>query len=370
MRHAKILLAALCVLGLSLATAEAGLNPADPGLAGGIATYNPNLSRICTDCHTGVPSAMAQNGTHFAYIVGSSALTRSGGGWTDGNWGTAPRTNGAYFKASKWSTQGTWSKFGNRTDNTSRFTAVASDNAGMGTSDTTLSNYAGYEIICESCHNMVHNVAGGNNLVAPMTGAYTANTGATTQLTTWSDGGEATLCVGCHGFMYTSNTANSADARYGDTRNNNEVAGSGLKLNNHRHTISGTLYANNHHVMTGDVFNTTMATAGLLWRDVLVVPADASGTFDSGSSRGQMPQRAPWINDGGKIKAAATTNFTCVHCHAAPHTGDVTTGASILRDTNAEGTNTGGAMARIGETGRTWMGFSDANYCNDCHRTK
>ncbi len=369
MRYIQILLAAFCVLGLTLGAAYAGLNPQDPGLAGGTAVYNPNLSRICTDCHTNVPSAETMRGSHFAYYVGSGLTTRTGGGWTGSLNG--PRANGAYFKASMWGTGAwrAWSKYGNTTDNTNRYTATASDNAGMGVTTAIGTAYNSYQIICESCHSLVLNVAGGNNLVAPMTGAYAANTGTATQVNPWSNGDEATLCVGCHGFMYTTNATNTV-ARYSDTRNNNEVAGSGKKDNNHFHYISGTQYAQNHHVMTGDAINSTMAGAGLLWRDVFVVPPDAAGTVDSGVVRGQMPQQASWVTDGGKAKASTTTYVNCVHCHSAPHTGDITTGASILRDTNAGGTNTGGAMARIGEGGRTWMGMSDVNYCNDCHTLK
>lgn len=365
MRYIQILLVAFCVLGLSLAAAEAGLNPQDPGLAGGLATYNPQLSRICQECHGTAPSSETMNGTHFVFPIGGAVNTRSGGGWTGSIGGV--RENGAYFKVSEWTAQGTWSRYGNTSDNTNRYTATASDNAGMGTTTAIGTVYNQYEIICESCHSLVLNVAGGNNLVAPMTGAYAANEGTATQDNPWSNGSEATLCVGCHGFMYTTNGTNTNNARYSDTRNQNEVAGSGLKENNHFHYVDGTQRAQNHHVMTGDVFNTTMAAAWLLWRDVTSVDPAAAGTVDSGSSRGQMPQLGTWTNDGGKVKASTTTNVNCVHCHAAPHTGDDTTGASILRDTNAAGTNTGGLMSRIGEDSRTWMGFADAEYCNDCH---
>jgi hypothetical protein len=388
MRHLKILVLSLGTLALGAGAVVAGMNPNDFGLAGGSAAYNTGKSRICIDCHTTVPgnNSAATRGTHF--VVGSSADdTRTGGGWT-GNSKNGERRDSAYFRLAQWPVGGTYSKYGgHNTDNNSYFTG-ATDNiiAGLARSDASLGNYTTREIICESCHNLVLNVAGGNNLVAPMTVAtYTANTGDNTQVINWQNSDEATLCVGCHGFMYSAAggpigapTA-AIGARLADTRNNID-GGSVLRNNNHRHYIGGVAYNQNHHMMSADTFAVATASAGLYWADTLVKDIGTTSGWAAGAvlsttpvanARGTMPMLAAWVNDGGKVKASAAGSLNCLHCHSAPHSGDTTMGASILRDTNAAGVNTFGtpAIARLGEgsTPRDWMNFNDTLYCNDCH---
>jgi hypothetical protein len=384
MRYIKILLLGICILALSFGTADAGLNPADPGLAGGTATYKLGLSRICIDCHSRIPGGGAQTGTHFVVGPGDGAITRSGGGWTSLN-SYGAREGREYFRLNMWmggssGHTGTWSKYGDSTDNTSYYTAAAIDNTGLATTDTTLANYAAREIICESCHNLVKNVAGGNNLVAPMTsGTYTADTGNATQANPWNNGTEATLCVGCHGFMYTSSdTANAATARYGDDRNSLDGALGTEKGNNHAHYVDGVKRNQNHHVMTGDRIQPSMAAAWLLWRDTSTVDTTSAGwpsgseaittTYTAGA-RGQFPMLATWDTDGGKAKPSTATDLNCVHCHSAPHSGATTLGASIIRDTNSGG-SAADELERLGEGSRAWMGFSDANFCQDCHQLR
>jgi len=216
-------------------------------------------------------------------------------------------------------------------------------------------------------------VAGGNNLVAPMTGM---TGGEYTQIAPWGAANEATLCVGCHGFMYTTNAANYVQ-NYTNARNMSEWGGV-RKENNHYHRINGVQYNQNHHVMSGDPATATHAAAGILWRDVLSIPSDgAFYTLETTSLRGQMPQRVTWVADGGKVKRGPD-NFNCLHCHSQPHSGLNGTAASILRDTDAGGVTIADVRPaglqhtwRIGEGAgvntRTWMGFSDVQYCNDCH---
>jgi cytochrome c553 len=392
MRYTKILLLGVSALALAVGTAGAGLNPQNPGIGGSTAYIG--ASRSCVECHTRIQlsttTAGAMNGTHFVTAGTTTADTRSGGGWTDAITGTAPRTGGQYFKTTAWPNPqagrgSIFSKYGRATDNASLIAGTATDNTGAATGAQTAATLAASQIICESCHNVISNVAGGNNLLAPMTSAtYTVNVGDTLQTVGWANADEATLCVGCHGFMYTTAVAAGQQPRYNDTRNTTD--GTVRRGNNHVHYINGTKYAQNHHVMTGDMIDATRAGQGIYWADTLVKDTSAAGwgatgsatntTFTAGT-RGTMPQRATWLTDPGQVaannktKSTTATQLHCITCHASPHSGDVTTGASILRDTNAGGTGTAlTAIARIGDGGRTWMGFDDLQYCNDCHTLK
>ena len=399
MRHLKILVMSLGTLALCTGAAVAGMNPNDFGLAGGSATYNTGKSRICVECHSTVPgnTVAGQRGTHF--VVGVSGDdTRTGGGWV-GNSKIGARLNAAYFRVAQWPIGGTYSKYGgHNTDNTSYYSG-ATDNivAGLAKADAVPGNYTTREIICESCHNLVLNVAGGNNLVAPMTvAAYTANTGDNVQVIPWQNSDEATLCVGCHGFMYaaaggpTGAPTAAVGARLGDTRNN--IDGGGLKRdNNHRHYIGGAPYNQNHHVMTADTFTPALATAGLYWSDTTVKDFDTrSGwvnpsTFSTAvpptpvaatlasPARGTMPMRAAWLDGKQLVRSTSAAQMNCLQCHSLPHSGETTMGASLIRDAGAPlpiaGTNTfpTPAIARLGEGSRDWMTFADQNYCQDCH---
>jgi hypothetical protein len=336
---------------------------------------------MCINCHTVAPGGGTHFGSHFVFNPADSPArpTNSGGGNAAGGL-KAARDLGQYFKTTQWTTMTgslSYSKYGRTSDNAS--ISAANDNAGFGGAVFVAASTAPYqaaEIICESCHNIVKNVAGGNNLVAPMTAVSGAGT-VYTQVAPWNATNEAPLCVGCHGFMYVLNAANTG-SNYADTRNTSEWGG--LRTNNHFHMINGVQYDQNHHVMSGDPATVAEAAAGILWRDVLSIPSDgAFASLDVTLARGQMPQRAAWLNtDGsGKVKAGAA-NFNCVTCHSQPHSGNNGTAASILRDTDAGGvviadTRPAGLQHtyRLGEgTGvntRTWMGLSDVQYCNDCH---
>lgn len=391
MRHLKILVLATCSLALCFGAAVAGMNPNDFGLAGGVALYNPMKSRICTDCHTripGSPTVANGYGSHFV-TAGAAHDTQSGGGWTGSKNGV--RTGGQFFRLNAWPIGGTYSKYGGTgTDNTSYYTAATDNQAGLAISSTTLTAYTGAtgrEMICESCHNVVKNVAGGNNLVAPLTAVYSANgagAASAVQVTNWQNGDDSPLCVGCHGFMYSAykgpsagTTANDRGTRIGDTRNQID-GGTALRDVNHSHTINGVGYHQNHHVMAGDSLMNTWAADGVYWADTLVKDEAASGWGNGGSAlsttaaasapwRGTMPMLGTWNTDGGKVKGGAT-NFTCVSCHN-PHFGDLSAGASILRDTDSA-SSTGAAataVSKLSETPRGWMTINDQKYCNDCH---
>lgn len=385
MRQFKVVLLGACALALAVGTGNAGLNPANAGIPG-----NNTLSSACIECHTQTPGGGTHMGSHFVYNQAQPAYTTHSGGGGAYNVGGAARELGQYFKTGAWPS-GAFSKYGRVSDNSS--VSAANDNANFGAANFLAANAAGYqalEITCESCHNLVRNVAGGNNLVSPMT---TATVAGTTQVlaaaagTPAINGPEAPLCVGCHGFMYTDSATAPvavgpyyADASAPANRNLSDFGS--RKGNNNAHYINGTKVTQNHHVGTGDPIKSTIAAQGYLWRDVLSVPTDgetpgAPGAIDSGvTNRGQMPQRDVWLDGvgaSGKLKGSTTTWLNCIQCHSEPHSGLNGTAASILRDTNAGGTFTASGIARqdyilrIGESGRGYMGFSDVDYCNDCH---
>ncbi len=374
MRQFKVVLLGACALALAVGTGNAGLNPANPGIPGG-----NNQSSACIDCHTQTPGGGTHAGSHFVYNQAQPAYATHSGGGAAYNVSGAFRPGGQYFKTGAWA-QGGFSKYGRAADNTTW--SAANDNTNFGAATFLAANAAGYtslQIICESCHNLVHNVQGGNNLLAPMTALQAT---PTIQVLAGGAGipavnaGEAPLCVGCHGFMYQNVAAPTpAGSYYADARNTSDFGG--LKGNNNAHYINGVKVVQNHHVGTGDVIKSTIAAQGYLWRDVLSVPVDGETpgvtAIDSASTRGQMPQLAVWNVDGGKVKASTTTWLNCIACHSEPHEGLNGTAASILRDTDAGGTFTASGIARqdtilrIGESGRGYMGFSDTNYCNDCH---
>jgi hypothetical protein len=373
MRQFKVVLLSACALALAVGTGNAGLNPASPGIPG-----NNNLSNACIECHTQTPGGATHQGSHFVYNTALPAYSTHSGGGGSYNLGGAAREAGEYFKVTAWA-QGGFSKYGRISDNSS--ISRANDNATFGAAKTaTDAEFQGGEIICESCHNLVHNVQGGNNLLAPMTSATvngTAQVLAAAVGTPATNAPEAPLCVGCHGFMYTGGAAPSPSGTYyADSRNNSDFGGA-KKGNNNAHYINGVKMAQNHHVGTGDPIANSLAAQGYLWRDVLSVPTDgevAAINTSTATTRGQMPQQASWSQTDGSIKLKPTNPLwlNCMNCHAEPHSGLNGTAASILRDQDAGGTFTSTSsrqdgILRIGEASRGYMGFSDTNYCNDCH---
>ncbi len=117
----------------------AGLNPASPGLPDAQAygtTYPGNrASAMCIDCHTANPKPSA--GTHFVvHDTGSGVRTTQ---------------DLSYEKLDAWS---------GGAAHLSKYAAPSPPDAGA----QSVTGQTG-EIICESCHNLVHNADGGNNLL-------------------------------------------------------------------------------------------------------------------------------------------------------------------------------------------------------------
>lgn len=381
MRYTKIVILALAgalLIGATAVEIQAALSSANPGLpsvtvagyAGGGAVARNQYSVMCVACHSRIPySAAGANATHF--VSNDAAPTNSGGGWTatEFNRATAERNGGEYFHIGAWSTAGIYSKYGNVTGPASATNAAAGTvGYELATTGVAAATLNGYDIICESCHNIVRNVAGGNNLVeAPGDQVGAANG--------FQEATNSTLCVGCHGWMYDSNDAANAinvmanNGHYDNAWNGvAEVAGT-ERSNNSSHYIGGAKIDMNHHVLTGDAIDQTLATAGLLWRDVYTIPpgsarADITTAVGGNSA---MPQQTTWQD--GKTKSSVATRLNCLNCHMAGHGGDSTAGASILRDTNLGGRATG-SIQRIGDSPRTWWDFTDENFCMDCHQVR
>jgi len=369
----KLILSLLSVLLLAAAPAlsVAGLNPARPGLApavyAGKTLQNNAFSAMCVDCHSRVPVMGTHNGSHFV-SKGPDATgadqTNSGGGW--GTAGTNSqaglRDNGQYFKVSAWSS-GAASKYGDLATDNSYSTISVGNHTGV--VDNTASNYANKEIICESCHNILVNAAGGNNLLSTIVAQ--------------TDDSTASICVGCHGDMYDDDTPSASSqgptganatvngTKYANARNTNEVGG-GKKGVNTIHVVEGKVYDMNHHVTTGDVVNAAIVAVGQTWRDTTVISADAIlNPVSNSGTRGQMPQLATW-QDG---KTKPTTAVSCLNCHTHGHGGNAYTAASILRDTSALKTAApANPTDRLSDAGRGFFDFNDTLYCNDCHTLK
>ncbi len=120
-------------------SARAGINPADPGLptaqAYGTSYAGNAASAMCVDCHT--PNPKPNAGTHFvAHYDGSGVRTTQ---------------NLSYEKTDAWSGGAAY---------LSRYASPAPPDPAA----RSVTGQTG-EIICESCHNLVHNAAGGNNLL-------------------------------------------------------------------------------------------------------------------------------------------------------------------------------------------------------------
>lgn len=381
----KKLLLIIGAASMLAAPAIAGINPASPGLptadTGNFTAANNGASSMCVDCHTFQPKA---GGSHYvsvgAFAAGSGAdggSTNSGGSGIDQNGAIVERDNGAYFKLSLWSKDPANTDWPSTTDlGAATYSKYRSGNASVAfatvngtrtaSADGTASNYAGYDVICESCHNIVVNDAGGNNLlVAQVTNDF-------------EDTDTAYICVGCHGFMYTNSlfnpvggsgtgvqTAQGGNANYGSALNTNEVSG-GSKGNNEIHWIKGTAYFQNHHVMTGDDINATTAGVGILWTDNVVV-SYTDAPMSNASANGSYPQKATWAITGAANVKPSGGGLTCTNCHTPAHGMSGSPGASILRGatyTAARAT----AISRIGDTANSWKKIDDKTFCNQCHQ--
>jgi hypothetical protein len=393
MRKIAILTAAVSLVAGGAALA--GLNPEAPQLP--VATYgtvsslaNNAGSSMCVDCHSRMPQTTG--GTHF--VSANLSNTHSSGGWVDAKNAVASARvaaeAGQYFNytATAWASGG-YSKYYNGTRSVIPAGATGIDlgdgNPVTPVTDTDApdfytsalggANPATFELICESCHNVIVNVAGGNNLLD-----YPGNGDWVVQ-----DATEADLCVGCHGFMYSATQLGSQPAPSAHGAGNwanarNTTDGTVKRGNSESHNIYGVEYAMNHHVMYNDQITPALVSDGFAWRDVLTFSGVAyTMNADTAFPTSQYPVDGTW--GGSKVKPGTPANgINCLNCHAMGHgaqggvqVSPASTGASILADTTADASIAGDSTTgdiqinRLGEGGRTWMGFNDNFYCNNCH---
>lgn len=382
MRYTKILfkvIAGVAFVGATAAVSFAGLNPAGPGLPtvtvtgyGGGPLANNQLSAMCVACHN-----RAVYGTTMAshFVFDDAHRTNSGGGWTSADYSKTgtPRDAGQYFHISAWSTAGIWSKYGNFTTKLSE-TAAPAGSVGfeLATKGVALATLQSDEIICESCHNIVKNVAGGNNLVEKP-GDVTTPTGALA----YTDSKVATLCVGCHGWLYDSNAANAENNMPNGNYDNvwNMVGETGATVKNSNAAewkADGVKHNVNHHVMSGDNRSVAIATAQINWSPTAAFDPTAAHRMDTTvRTAGSYGLKATW--GAGFRQAAVATNFSCLSCHTVAHGGALSTGATILRGT-ANGLATTTALDRINDNGRSWkdqdanVGAGVGTWCQNCHQ--
>jgi len=219
----RMLVVGLGVLLMVMGVAFAGINPANVGLptvlpgsmpADGYATGlsaidNNNGSAMCVDCHGRNPSrhtnptASTNLGSHW--VTKSFNDTGSSGGYPGD--GAKAATNGKYLHRGPWGyTDNTLvsalgvSKYGRLSG-----TVVQPDYtpaAGAAVDNT-------YQMICESCHNIVRNT--GNNKLLAVAGAN------------WDNIAGGYLCVGCHSDM--SNAVNNEPPYFGAAVQDHHVNG-------------------------------------------------------------------------------------------------------------------------------------------------
>ena len=384
MRYTKILfkvIAGVAFVGATAAVSFAGMNPASPGLpivaAYGTTVANNQMSSMCVACHSGAVYG-AGMASHFVF-TDSAKPTHSGGGWTNLDYnkattaGTALREGGQYFHLTAWTTAGIWSKYGNFANKVSETAAPANTPGFESTTKVAASALYTDEIICESCHNIVKNVAGGNNLVEKP-GDATTPTGALA----FTDSKVATLCVGCHGWLYDSNVVNAENNGPNGNFDNvwNMVGETGTTVKNSNAAEfknDGVKHNVNHHVMSGDNRSATQATAMLNWSPTTQFDSTQAHRMSTAERLGNtygLKASASW--GAGFRPATTATNFSCLSCHTVAHGGALSTGASILR-----GTANGAAVSsleRISDGARSWkdqdanVGAGVGTWCQNCHK--
>jgi hypothetical protein len=227
------------------------------GLAGPIAANG--ASAMCVECHTAVP--VVARSSHFVHQYTG---------------GTTRNTNNqaATERVDIWSDSGGRSKYGNFTLPVTSVTAVNG------------------EMICESCHNVITNVPGGNNLIEK---SFLNDTRPVTPNTLTS--ATTTLCEGCH------TTA----------------------------SLPG------HHPMTGDRTNS----------GVVLSNTDASSTF----TRLFVDNVTPVGGATSEVLYPGANRLPCLSCHGNGHTGFTGTGARFLRRGYAGAASTSPASPGTGVVG-------------------
>ncbi len=391
MRYTRNLIkifAGVAIVAATAAVSFAGVNPAGPGLPsvtvtsyGGGALANNQLSGMCVACHTRTPYGTgATAATHF--VFDDNHHTNTGGGWTSADYSKTgtPRNGAQYFRVTAWSTAGNYSKYGNFTSKLSEVNTNATVGYELATKvAATAAAIQTDEVICESCHNIVRNVAGGNNLLE-----LPGDTLGTAGPLAYADSKVATLCVGCHGWLYDASAVNTdcnsmTNGAYADNLWTmvGEAGAIRKDSNGADWKSDGVKHLVNHHVMSGDKRNLGIANANLNWTPTTTFDVAQAHTMDTTVRAGSyaLKLRTNW-GAGFTPLTGAVTNFSCLACHTNGHGGSANTGASILRGT-AFGSSVTGTQSlvinRIND-GRSWKdqdanaGSGTGNWCQNCHQ--
>lgn len=161
MKRGKIALTAvLALMGATPLFAAGGVNPANPGLPRATANgtqYDRNIaSSMCVDCHTANPGGDTA-GTHFVvHKAGSAAVRVTRNTAVEKLGPSAAGVGGVFYSVSKYGApNGANLPVANQV-----ISSLSAKNLPTAASTTT----AG-EMLCESCHNLITNVNGGNNLL-------------------------------------------------------------------------------------------------------------------------------------------------------------------------------------------------------------
>ncbi len=332
MKITKILAAFSSSVLLLGATAHAAINPASPGLPaanayGQTGLLNNEASAMCVDCHSRNPAVRANptfansyaptradvNGSH--YVMETTALAHSGGGWSDDRFTGGQYTNGKYMRGTAWGAA-TDAMFSGGFSKWSQSTGYVSVPAYSTAAPTPLTP-GNFGIICESCHNIRINVP------APTGWTGVGNRKLLAWSTNNTNDAAAPLCEGCHLRMKATATGGNNDA-------GNFLANQGV--------------GRDHHVLSADPITRALAVTGRLWGKGWAWP-------DTVAAMGNAAEPTSYLNyirndslTAGDIDfaSAASTNLNCTHCHRA-HNAQTSTGGLILKSgngTNLVGTGT------------------------------
>jgi len=376
----KILALGLGGLAMGVGIAFAGMNPNNAGLptvlpstmpADGYLTTlaaidNNRGSAMCVDCHGRNPSrhitgaASTRLGSHI--VTKNFADTGSSGGYP-GDGGKAG-TNGRYLH------RGTWSR--TAIDNTQASTLGVSK-YGRVTAGVVQANYepaAGatvdntYQMICESCHNIVRNT--GDNKLLAVAGANWDNVTVNGSF----------LCIGCHGDM--SDGINNEPPYF---------KASGAQ-DHHVNAVTQALVTEFYKgtgasSRTMNIIDNAYYTAARMWA---VQPGQLSGLT---RAYGFLPAADPGIRPApitvtNGLAVGTNAVLHCNSCHR-PHNAVSETGALIIQSGNGTFTfgvlpapagtaaaDADGVMRRQRDQGnpRTFSNKliqDDQGLCNGCH---
>lgn len=392
-----------CALALAAAPALAAINPSSPGLPqnwsmeAGTGYFSANgqgygtqtglngnpSSAMCVECHSVNPSphvlAPAERSSYYPFDFTTNQLvdprgtngqnfwgthavmnvlatgatdpwgvTNSGGGFS-GGFGTQPRDNGEYMRKDAWDTDGQ-TGFGESKYNVGT-TALQDDIA------SNITSWADADMICESCHNILVNVANPNY--------NTTNIVNKLLLAEYDDNTDDTLCVGCHG----AGTGN-AGATYADFHANDNLANFDKSARKRHHvltgdTLSSTNYdpdnnpATNDSIMWAPSFSDKLDASWCSTPYAAITPgitlADGTTVKFRGACNVSGVGTRSSSNTAGDIVNVDANTINCSNCHR-PHNAMTQSGAFIFR------TGNGGDYPGQAGTSGTTLNTSDMDY--------